>query len=69
MLNFSAQKYFCKNLNHLNLFCVLFVEVFFVKSQNCRTGLGRVPIVMVISFPLFINQIKIINFAFQRYII
>ena len=25
ILNLSAQKYFCKNVNHLNLFFVLFV--------------------------------------------
>ena len=57
ILNLSAQKYFCKNVNHLNFFCVLFVEEIVVKSQNCWTELGWVLIGMVISFPLFINQL------------
>ena len=26
ILNVSSQNFFCKNVNHLNLFCVLFVE-------------------------------------------
>ena len=54
ILNLSAQKHFCKNVNHLNLFCIPFVEDIVVKSQNCWTGLGWVPVWLVISFSLFI---------------
>ena len=38
-------------------FCVPFVEDIVAKSQNCWTGLGWAPIGLVISFPLFINQL------------
>lgn len=42
ILTLSAQRYFCKNVNHSNLFCVLFVEdIPYEKSKlSNRTGVG-----------------------------
>ena len=80
--NLPTQKYFCKNANHLNLFCIIFVEDIVVKSQNCWTRLWWGPTGLVISFPLFMNQLILasnpatywlkhwfLKFAFQWYII
>ena len=35
ILNLSAQKYICENVNHLNLYCALFAEDIVVKNKSC----------------------------------
>ena len=41
-LNLSTQKYFCKNVNHLNLFCTLFLQNIHRKKLKLSNYTGMV---------------------------